>query len=245
MSASPALSVRHFSRASAPDLVLACQRLRYEIYHGELGYDGSAMDHARRLDIEAPDEHADFFAVLKGDEVVGCVRTEEAQGSPLHAEQEFVLRGPWWRERRLIEGSRFAVKSAHRNGEVPVMLVDAFRRHCRARGIDHLVSISIIPDRAFDRGVALGALRWLAARVKVNLTLARPAPALDVPGLSTDDVAGAPEIEASRLPPMVHMLATRRTTLCSLPGFCRQFSTWNYLLVTRLARGAGSEGDPA
>jgi putative hemolysin len=236
-----AVSLIEFTEASRPDLVLACQRLRYEVYRRDLGLDTEDMDHARGLDIEEGDSACHFIAAQRAEDgaIVGCLRAQTSGDRPFYAERDFVFQGPWWRERTLAEGARFAVQEAHRNSKVPLLLWSGFRAFCRARGAGHLISVSIVPDPEPRPETALAVLGWLRDHVAFDLGRARPAPgyeiALDLsPGRGALPAAA---IDPSELPPMIRMLANRRSTLCSVPAYCRRFRAWSFLFITRIERG--------
>ncbi len=240
-----ALVLRELAGADPMDpTLMACQALRYRVYHHDLGLDTDDMDHARGLDLETNDAVSDLLAVTddKTGEVVGTLRLQQSGGArPLLVEREFELVDPWFRERPLVEGARFAVAAAYRNGPVPLMLFDGMRRWSRRNGILDLIGIAILPDPAMDVGVARPVFDWIAHRTTIALARARPAPgyAVDAWDASvSDDVVVDPAVESvvdvSALPPMVKMLSNRRATLCSVPGYCRSFRAWSFLLTTRL-----------
>jgi hypothetical protein len=235
------LVVEAFTGATRPELLLSCQRLRYRAYRA-LGLDTPGMDHARGLEADDGDAAAEFFAAVGADgEIAGCMRAAYAQagGGQLCLETEFSLDAPWWRGRLLGEGSRFAVLDAHKNGEAPLLLLGAFRAACLRRGIRHLVSIAILPDRARGRDTALGALRFVMDRAAVDVTLARPRPGFEAPELLLDDAPSAASIDPERLPAMIKMLSNARSSLCAMPAYCPRFSAWSFLFRTSLPSGRG------
>jgi hypothetical protein len=231
--------VHVFPYARRPDLALLCQRLRYAIYHRDLGLDTPDMDHEAAIDIEANDPICDFVAVTRpSGEVIGTIRLQprRPEGPPLYAELEFELLGPFWRDVRCVEGARFAVAEPYRGGRVPLLLFAAFRDYCRERAMDHLVSVVVVPDAEARPALARGILRWLAPRVGFALDRGAPQPSYvhpDLPLITADQGEAIP-VEAEDVPPMLRMLAGPRTTLCSPPAYCRRFHTWNLLFVTRL-----------
>lgn len=225
--------------AADDPLVVACQALRYRVYREDLGLDTLDMHHDVSLDIEASDPASDFFAVLDEatGEVVGTLRAQLSGGPiPLCAEREFDLLDPWFAARRLVEGARFAVAREHKDGLAPLMLFDAFRRYCRRAGVDHVVSIAIVPDAAPDPALSRFVFDWIAARTEVDLARAVPAAGFEPVGWDDGPPAPPPPEGIVRLPAMVRTLAHRRSTLSSIPGYDRRFRAWNFLLTTDLSR---------
>ncbi|RYE85749.1 MAG: GNAT family N-acetyltransferase, partial [Myxococcales bacterium] len=77
------LRVVEFDAAGQPELLRRCQRLRYEVYHHDLGLDMDDLDHARRLDVEGRDGVGDFAAVVDADDrVLGCIRMQPPGRGP-------------------------------------------------------------------------------------------------------------------------------------------------------------------
>src|SRR6188768_1704425 len=136
------------------ELLRRCQALRYRVYHGELGFDAPDLHHAERLDIEERDPRCDFAAVLDGGEILGCVRMQPPGVRPFYAELEFELLCPTWSDVRLVEGARFAVAPGERDGAVPLLLFQAFRRYCRERSAERVLSVAIVRGDLDDRARA-------------------------------------------------------------------------------------------
>ncbi len=221
------------------ELLRRCQALRYRVYRGDLGLDTPDLDHCAKLDVEERDPRCDFAAVLDArpatrGEVLGCVRMQPAERRPFYAELEFDLLGPTWAATKLVEGARFAVTSTERDGPVPLLLFQAFRRYCRQRSVDHVLSVAIVAGDARDAARAARLTRYLAQRTEVDLERGRPAAGYELAQPTRDALACAGELLSAEASPMLRLLANRRTTLCSPPAYCRRFGTFNFLLSTRL-----------
>lgn len=230
-----ALRVVEFSPSGDPELLRRCQGLRYEVYHRDLGLDMDDLDHAERLDVEARDPSCDFAAVLgPGDAVLGCIRMQPPGRGPYYAELEFDLLGPSWSEQRHVEGARFAVTAPERGGPVPLLLFQAFRRYCRRLGVDHVLSVAILRGDRSDRARCARLSRYLVDRVQLAPERGRPAAGYELDPPTAAEIAAAGQPELAELSPMLRLLATPRTTLCSEPAYCRRFGTFNFLLTTRL-----------
>lgn len=217
-----------------PALVEACQRLRYRIYRGELGLDTPDMDHQRAIDVEARDPFCRFL-VAKDDhgEVLGCVRMQSARPPSFYAEDEFVLQDPWWREQQLVEGARFVVAPAARAQQISLLLFQAFRDLARREGRSTLLSVAIVPAADASRAQLAALTHYVQTRVALHTERACPAPGYELEPSTPAELAAHAETPVT-IPPMLRLLATRRTTLCSPPAYCRRFRTFNFLLATQL-----------
>lgn len=215
-------------------LLRECQALRYRVYGEDLGVDTPDLDHAAKLDVEERDARCDFAAVRAGGDVVGCVRMQPPGRGPYYAELEFDLLGPSWDEAAFVEGARFAVRKDERGGPVPLLLFQAFRRYCRERGIDRVLSVAIVPGMRSARDRAAAFTRFFYARTAIALDRGRPAKGYELEPPSAAELERAPVLEPADTTPMVRLLAHRRTTLASAPAYCSRFGTFNFLLTTRL-----------
>jgi hypothetical protein len=224
-----------FSSATDSGMLTRCQALRYRVYHHDLGLDMPDLDHARQLDIEERDEDCDFAAVVgDGHEVLGCIRMQPPGRAPYYAELEFDLLGPSWNEELCVEGARFAVESSERNGPVPLLLFQAFRRYCRELGIRRVLSVAIIRGALDDRRRSARLTRFLFDRTAVALDRGRPARGYELEPPSAVELERAGPLLGEEATPMLRLLANPRTTLCSQPAYCRRFGTFNFLLTTRI-----------
>ena len=228
-----------FFSGAERDLLRRCQALRYRVYHGDLGLDMPDLDHAEKIDVEERDPQCDFAAVLDGGpagrgEVLGCIRMQPAERRPFYAELEFDLLGPTWPGAGLVEGARFAVTAAERDGPIPLLLFQAFRRYCRERSVERVLSVAIIRGDVEDRARAARLTRYVVERAEVALDRGRPARGYELAPPTSLEIAAAGDLLPEEASPMLRLLATRRTTLCSEPAYCRRFGTFNFLLTTRL-----------
>lgn len=224
--------ILHFNGADEA-LLQRCQALRYRVYHLDLGLDTPDLDHAAKLDVEARDPACDFVAVVSASgEVLGCLRMQPAERRPFYAELEFDLLGDSWTETPHVEGARFAVVARERGGRVPMILFNAFRRYCRDRGVDRVLSVAIIRGEASDRARLAALTRFVLARVERATDRGRPARGYELEPSTDEELARADEVDPSTLPPMLRLLAQPRTALASHPAYCRRFGTFNFLLTT-------------
>ncbi len=231
------LSLAKCTMASDPELVRASQRLRYRVYHDELGLDTPDMNHAEKLDVERRDDAATFFVARYGDVVVGTLRAQFSRPPTFYAEDEFVLHAAAFTGGALAEGARFAVAPGERDDVASLMLFQAFRDECRERGISKLLSVAIVPGDREDREALAGLVRYMEARVGRTSELATPAPGYQLEPPTASELLRA--TEPSNLPPMTRLLANRRSVLASRPAYCVRFRTFNFLLVTNLESTRG------
>jgi putative hemolysin len=217
-------------------LLQQCQALRYRVYKEDLGLDTPDLDHTRRLDVEERDPIADFAAVrATSGEIVGCVRMQPPGRGPYYAELEFDLLGPSWTETRFVEGARFAVDRAHRDGPVPLLLFQAFRRYCRRHDARDVLSVAILRGDVDDRERLARLVRFVSERTHVDVSRGRPARGYEIDPPSDVELGRASTPEDAELSPMLRLLAGPRSTWCAPPAYCRRFDTFNFLLTTRLA----------
>ena len=224
-----------FSAAEDPAFLEKCQSLRYTVYHHDLGLQMDDLDHERKLDVEARDFVCDFAAVVDdAEKVLGTIRMQPPGRGPYYAELEFVLEGPRWSEEDYVEGARFAVLAPERDGPVPLLLFQAFRKYCRDRRISRLLSVAIVRGNLSDRSRLARLTRFLRDRVEVAFDRGRPAPGYELEPPTLRELFEALPPTNEELSPMLRLLATSRTSLCSEPAYCHRFGTFNFLLTTSL-----------
>lgn len=217
-------------------LLEECQALRYRVYRDDLGLDTPDLDHARRLDVEERDPIADFAAVRGcSGEIVGCIRMQPPGRGTYYAQLEFDLLGPSWADTRYVEGARFAVHRDHRDGPVPLLLFQAFRRYCREHDARDVLSVAILRGDAGDRERLARLVRFVSERTEVDVARGRPARGYEIDSPSDAELRAASAPDDDELSPMLRLLAGPRSTWCAPPAYCRRFNTFNFLLTTRLA----------
>jgi putative hemolysin len=216
-------------------LLEECQALRYRVYKDDLGLDTPDLDHARRLDVEERDSIADFAAVRAASgEIVGCIRMQPPGRSTWYAELEFDLLGPSWAQTRYVEGARFAVDRAHRDGPVPLLLFQAFRRYCREHDARDVLSVAILRGDVADRERLARLVRFVSERTEVDVARGRPARGYEIEPPTDGELRRARVPDDDELSPMLRLRAGPRSTWCAPPAYCQRFKTFNFLLTTRL-----------
>jgi hypothetical protein len=163
------------------------------------------------------------------------VRMQPPGRGTYYAELEFDLLGPSWAHARHVEGARFAVDRAHRDGPVPLLLFQAFRRYCCEHDAPDVLSVAILRGDVADRGRLARVVRFVSDRAQVDVSRGRPARGYELDPPSAVELARAAVAEDSELSPMLRLLAGPRTTWCAPAAYCRRFNTFNFLFTTRLA----------
>lgn len=140
----PVLSVR---LARDKREVLAAQRLRYEVFVGELGATVSAEDHAARLERDAFDPFFDHLLLIDSrrdpdrlQDVVGVYRLMSPAGfekaGRYYSDSEFDLSNLTQSGRRLLEIGRSCVHRDMRGGAGMFLLWNALADYVLERGIE-------------------------------------------------------------------------------------------------------------
>ncbi|GAB3276528.1 GNAT family N-acetyltransferase [Parasphingorhabdus pacifica] len=152
-----------------PVHVLAAQRLRYEVFAGEMG----ATVHGAGVDTDPFDDHCDHLIVRddRNGDVVGTYRMlpperATAAGS-LYAETEFELAALDPLRSALVETGRSCVHPEHRSGAVVSLVWAGIARYMLLHGHTWLAGCASVP---LDDGGTL------AARVHETVTAKHLAP---------------------------------------------------------------------
>ena len=138
-----ATSAYHLRLAAGEADVQAAQRLRYQVFVEELGGDGPLVDHARRLEIDRFDAHAEHLLLTdEAQNVVGTYRfmmgEGAAQAGGFYTEGEFDLAGLKASGLRIAELGRSCVAEGHRSGMALYHLWHGLARIVTERGVDIL-----------------------------------------------------------------------------------------------------------
>jgi L-ornithine Nalpha-acyltransferase len=137
---------------SAEDLT-AAQRLRYEVFVGELGGNGPMVDHAARLERDAFDPFFDHLILVDRhrdpagmDHVVGAYRIlpddRRAAAGRFYSEAEYDLQPLLQSGRRLLELGRSCVHADHRGGTAMFHLWNGLADYVLERGIEILFGVA-------------------------------------------------------------------------------------------------------
>ncbi|MHC0052806.1 L-ornithine N(alpha)-acyltransferase [Actibacterium sp. D379-3] len=134
--------------ATAPNDLLAAQRLRYEVFVAELGGDGAMVDHDARLERDAFDPFYDHLILIDKrrdaaalEHVVGVyrlLRSDQAEKlGRYYSEAEYDLTVLKQSGRRLLELGRSCVHRDYRGGTALMRLWNGLARYV----LDHRIEV--------------------------------------------------------------------------------------------------------
>jgi putative hemolysin len=121
--------------AGAPDEVTAAQRLRYQVFAGELG--ATLHSPVADLDIDEFDDVCDHLLIREDStgEIVGTYRMlPPGRSARLYADGEFDLAGLVDLRDTIVEAGRSCVHPDHRNGAVINLMWTGIARYLHLRG---------------------------------------------------------------------------------------------------------------
>jgi putative hemolysin len=156
--------------ATAPEDLIAAQRLRYAVFVAELGGDGPLVDHAARLERDAFDPHFDHLVLIDRrrdpgglDHVVGAYRVlpgdRRALAGQFYSEGEYDLTPLLASGRRLLELGRSCVHADHRGGAAMFHLWNGLAEYVLERDIEVLFGVASF--HGTDIAALAEPLSWL------------------------------------------------------------------------------------
>jgi CRP-like cAMP-binding protein len=108
------------------EMLADAQRLRYEVYCGELGRQSPYADHDRKAIVDALDDCGHTFVAVEGGETIGTLRLNLASEGPLGVLEElYGMRGSPHHPRRTGICTKFIVRRARRGGPASLKLIAA------------------------------------------------------------------------------------------------------------------------
>lgn len=139
--------------AERPEEVLAAQRLRYRVFVRELGSSGPGVDHARGIETDAFDPHAEHLLLIDrerdgdaAEQVVGVYRLLDsaaaARAGRFYSEAEYDLDVLRHSGRRLMELGRSCLDAGYRGGPGMMHLWMALAELVQQRGIEVLFGVA-------------------------------------------------------------------------------------------------------
>ncbi len=109
-----------------PEMLAVAQRLRYDVYCGELGRQSPFADHEARTIADALDDTGHTFIAVERGETIGTLRLNLAAEGPLGILEElYGMRGSPHHPRRTGICTKFIVKRARRGSPAALKLIAA------------------------------------------------------------------------------------------------------------------------
>ncbi len=193
--------------------LLAAQRLRYRVFIEELGGDGEFVDHARRLERDALDAHADHLVLVDRrrpetglEHVVGAYRllppAAAARAGRYYSQAEFDLTPLRALGREMLELGRSCLDSAYRGGLGLYLLWNGVAEYVQRHRIDLLFGVASF--HGTDPGPLAPALSFLHHR---HLAPPQMRPRALGPHFQTMDLVAAEELDRraalAAIPPLI------------------------------------------
>lgn len=231
----PASAVTNRARYSVlvtkdPDQVRAAQRLRYDVFAGEMGAGLSTPEPG--LDIDEFDDYCDHIVVREetADEIVGTYRmlspAKAAEAGKLYSDDEFDLTNLDALRGEIVEVGRSCVHPRHRNGAVMSLVWTGIARYLIASGGQHLVGCSSVP-------VADGGAQ--AAGVWDIVSAGNYAPeTYRVHPLHPFDTEAAPRPAKPRVPPLLRGYLRLGAWVCGPPMLDAGFGVADFFVLLSL-----------
>ncbi len=209
-----------------PDLIVAAQRLRHQVFSTEPGF-ALPDDGGAGLDADRFDEFCDHLLVRDDTtgEIVGCYRMLPPPGAiaagGLYTATEFDVRALDMLRPSLVEMGRAVVRADHRNGSVVLLMwagILAYLDRCGYEFVAGCVSVPTHPDvpgsvpGSMLRGVRDFVLRRHAAAPELTVRPYRPV-VLDGRGL--DDIAPP---DRPTIPPLMRGYLRLGAQVCGEPA---------------------------
>lgn len=112
------------------DMLKQAQRLRYEVYCGELGRQSPFADHDQRIIADDLDRFANTFVAVENGEIIGTLRTNEAaHGSLGILEELYGMTRSAHHPRATAVCTKFVVRKSRRGGPTAFRLIAAVVRY--------------------------------------------------------------------------------------------------------------------
>ena len=214
--------------ADGPGLVAAAQRLRHDVFAGELGaHLPGAVD---GLDVDGFDEFCDHL-IVRGDatgQVVGTYRmlppAAAERAGRRYADAEFDMSALRPLRDHLVETGRSCVHPGHRNGAVVNLMWAGIARYLHLNNLRWLGGCASVPlDDGGDRAAGVWAR---VARRHLSPPALRVRPRR--PWLSGGVPAGDP---ARPLPPLLRGYLRLGSWVCGEPAYDPDFRTADFYVL--------------
>jgi len=226
--------------------VQAAQRLRYQVFAGELGARLAGPGAAAGLDADAFDEVCDHLVVREDatGEIVGCYRMlppERAdEAGRLYSDGEFDLSSLAGLRPSLVETGRSCVHHEHRTGAVMSLMWAGIARYMLLSGHRWLAGCASVP--LADGGTqARGVWDTVAAKhLSPSRYRVRPHVPWDHASVPPPNSSGSPSSSSSRsrgpLPPLLRGYLRLGAWVCGEPALDADFGVADLFVLLSMAR---------
>lgn len=218
------------SIAATPERVRAAQRLRHEVFAGELG---ATVHGETGLDADEFDDRCDHLIIehLPTQEIVGTYRLlPPGRGEALYSESEFDLSALTPLRPSLLEAGRSCVHPDHRTGAVITLMWSALARYALLSGHRYLAGCASVP--LTDGGAAASATRQLTEARHLSPPDLRVRPHRPwVPAVP--EQRGANQ---SMLPPLLRGYLRLGAWVCGPPAHDPEFGVADFFVLLQLNR---------
>jgi len=208
--------------------VAAAQRLRHQIFAGELG---AKLHGPPGMDVDAFDEHCDHLLVREdgSGEIVGCYRMlPPGRAGGLYSEREFDLSALAPLRPALVETGRSCVHPEHRSGAVMSLMWAGIARYMTLTGHQYLTGCSSVP---LADGGSLARGVWDVVSAKHFSP-----PHYRVRPLLPWDPDGAVAPPRPVLPPLLRGYLRLGAWVCGRPAFDPDFACADLLVLLPMER---------
>jgi putative hemolysin len=222
--------------AATDEEIVAAQRLRYQVFAGEMG----AQLHTDRpgLDIDEFDEFADHLIVREDrtGEVVGTYRMlpphRAANAGRLYSDGEFDLTRLAPLRDVLVETGRSCVHPDHRSGAVINLMWTGIARYLHLHGHRWLAGCASVP--LADGGVSADSV-WELARTKhISPPALRAVPRRPYPTSAPESTQPAKLLAA--VPPLLRGYLRLGAWVCGEPAHDPDFGVADFFVLLSLDR---------
>jgi putative hemolysin len=214
------------------DEVLAAQRLRHQVFAGEMG--ATLHTPTPGLDIDAFDEHCDHLVVREDGtgEIVGCYRMlppeRAVAAGMLYSETEFDLRNLAPLRASLVETGRSCVHPDHRSGAVVSLVWAGIARYMLLSGHTWLAGCASVP---LHDGGTLAAGVWNTVRQKHLAPIEH-----QVRPLRPWDPSGVETPKRVAMPPLLKGYLRLGAWVCGPPAIDSDFGVADLFVLLGLHR---------
>ncbi|TMR21268.1 GNAT family N-acetyltransferase [Nonomuraea turkmeniaca] len=212
--------------ATSPADLRAAQRLRYEVFAGEMG---ARLDSpVSGLDADRFDAYCDHLIVRDGDEVVGTYRLlPPGRADRLYSDTEFDLRNLAPIRKGLVEAGRTCVHPGHRDGAVMALMWAGIARYMVDGGHQWLAGCCSVP--LDDQGTVAAAV---AERVPLGPEEYRVMPR----DPWRPDRRATERADRFVPPALLRGYLRLGSWVCGAPAHDRDFGTADFFLLLSMAR---------